>query len=113
MPFFGIRRTTKDFETASNVIYTGAAPNQHIMPLIDHMAARYGSRVICIGSNYIWAWENNRIMRESIILRHGSVPLERYVAIGEVEFCSIIDEIFDPAGFRLQYFDRDFGLFIF
>lgn len=81
------------FETASNVIYTGAAPNQHIMPLIDHMAARYGSRVICIGSNYIWAWENNRIMRESIILRRGSVPLERYVAIGEVEFCSIIDEI--------------------
>jgi len=81
------------FETSNNVIYTGASPNQHIMPLIDHMLARYGSRVVCLGSNYIWAWENNRIMRETILLRGGSVPLERYIAIGEIDFSTIIGEI--------------------
>src|SRR6186713_351913 len=49
------------FESSDNVIYTGAAPNQHVLPLVDYLASRVGSRAFCIGSNYIWAWENNRI----------------------------------------------------
>ena len=81
------------FETSSNVIYTGAAPNQHIMPLIDHMLARHGDRVVCLGSNYIWAWENNRIMRETILTRGGAVLFERHVPIGETDFTALIDEI--------------------
>jgi ABC-type branched-subunit amino acid transport system substrate-binding protein len=81
------------FETSSNVIYTGAAPNQHIMPLIDHMLARHGNRVVCLGSNYIWAWENNRIMRETILTRGGSVLFERHVPVGETDFTAIILEI--------------------
>jgi ABC-type branched-subunit amino acid transport system substrate-binding protein len=81
------------FETSNNVIYTGAAPNQHIMPLIDHMLTRHGDRVVCLGSNYIWAWENNRIMRETIQTRGGSVLFERYVPVGETDFAAIIDDI--------------------
>jgi ABC-type branched-subunit amino acid transport system substrate-binding protein len=81
------------FETSANVIYTGAAPNQHIVPLIEHMVARHGDRVVCLGSNYIWAWENNRIMRETILTRGGTVPFERYVPVGETDFSTIIEEI--------------------
>ncbi len=81
------------FETSGNVIYTGASPNQHIVPLIEHMVARHGDRVVCLGSNYIWAWENNRIMRETILTRGGTVPFERYVPVGETDFASIIEDI--------------------
>src|ERR1700712_2183852 len=53
------------FESSSNVIYTGAVPNQHIVPLIDYMLQQpHRKRVFCVGSNYIWAWENNRVLRE-------------------------------------------------
>ncbi len=30
------------FESSGNVVYTGAAPNQHIIPLIDYLTAHHG-----------------------------------------------------------------------
>jgi len=54
------------FESSDNVIYTGAAPNQHVLPLVDYLASRVGSRAFCVGSNYIWAWENNRNLSRGI-----------------------------------------------
>jgi ABC-type branched-subunit amino acid transport system substrate-binding protein len=81
------------FESSSNVIYTGAAPNQHILPLIDHLLASFGSRAFCVGSNYIWAWENNRILRETVTARGGSVLAERYVAVGETELDKLVEAV--------------------
>jgi ABC-type branched-subunit amino acid transport system substrate-binding protein len=48
------------FESSSNVIYTGASPNQHVLPLIEYLLQHHGHRAFCVGSNYIWGWENNR-----------------------------------------------------
>ena len=61
------------FESSDNVVYTGAAPNQHIVPLAEHLLRHYGTSAYCLGSNYIWAWENNKIMREAVLVgrRHG------------------------------------------
>jgi len=81
------------FESCNNVIYTGAAPNQHIVPLIDYMLRNHGNRVYCIGSNYIWAWENNRIMREIVLGCQGSVAAEKYLPVGSTDFAQVIDEI--------------------
>ena len=41
------------FESSNNVIYTGASPNQHVLPLVDHVLATIGSSAFCVGSNYI------------------------------------------------------------
>ncbi|WP_346297444.1 transporter substrate-binding domain-containing protein [Rhodopseudomonas sp. P1] len=73
------------FESSDNVIYTGASPNQHVLPLVDYLAAKHGKRAFCIGSNYIWAWENNRIFREALIARGGAVLAERYLAVGDTD----------------------------
>lgn len=81
------------FETSSNVVYTGAAPNQHILPLVEHMTRVAGRTVYCIGSNYIWAWENNRIMREAIMARGGRVLAERYLPVGETDVAKVVEEI--------------------
>jgi ABC-type branched-subunit amino acid transport system substrate-binding protein len=81
------------FESSANVVYTGAAPNQHIIPLIDYLTAHHGDRAFCIGSNYIWAWENNRILRETVLARRGSVVAERYFPVGETDFTAVIDAI--------------------
>jgi ABC-type branched-subunit amino acid transport system substrate-binding protein len=81
------------FESSANVVYTGAAPNQHIIPLIDYLMAYQGTRAFCIGSNYIWAWENNRILRETVLARRGSVIAERYFPVGETDFAAVIDAI--------------------
>ena len=81
------------FESCNNVVYTGASPNQHIVPLIVHMLRAHGDRVYCVGSNYIWAWENNRIMREIICGCGGSVVAERYLPVGSVDVGHIVADI--------------------
>jgi branched-chain amino acid transport system substrate-binding protein len=81
------------FESSEHVVYTGAAPNQHIVPLAQHMLSNPNRRAFCIGSNYIWAWENNKIMREAALAAKGTVLAERYFPVGETDFAAVIDQI--------------------
>lgn len=81
------------FETSSNVIYTGAAPNQHIIPLAKFMMKAYGKGAFCVGSNYIWAWENNRILREILTANGGDVLSEKYIPVGSLDVDHLINDI--------------------
>jgi ABC-type branched-subunit amino acid transport system substrate-binding protein len=83
------------FESSTNVIYTGAAPNQHVLPLVEYLLQHHGDRAFCVGSNYIWAWENNRILRETVTARGGMVLAERYFAVGEEDFGQVIEAILE------------------
>lgn len=81
------------FETSGNVIYTGASPNQHIVPLLRYMLREHGRRVYCVGSNYIWAWENNRILREIVQACGGTVLAEKYLPVGATDVERFLREI--------------------
>ena len=81
------------FETSDNVIYTGAAPNQHIIPLARYLMANHGKRGWFVGSNYVWAWENNRILREALIAANGGVIGERYFPVGETDLGPLVAQI--------------------
>lgn len=81
------------FETSDNVIYTGASPNQHILPLARHLIANHGKKGWFVGSNYIWAWENNRILREALSSVGGEVVGERYFPIGDTDFAGLPEAI--------------------
>ena len=81
------------FESSSNVVYTGAVANQHLLPLVEYLLSYVGPKAFCIGSNYIWAWENNRILREAIGPNGGTVVAERYFPVGCTEFGQAIDAI--------------------
>ena len=83
------------FESSTSVIYTGAAPNQHVLPLAEYLLQHHGDRAFCVGSNYIWAWENNRILRESVTANGGAVLAERYFAVGEEDFRQVIVAILE------------------
>lgn len=69
------------FEYSSNVIYTGACPNQNSFPLAEYIVRKYGPRVYLIGSDYIYPRESNRIMRDLIESYAGQVAGEQYVAM--------------------------------
>jgi branched-chain amino acid transport system substrate-binding protein len=81
------------FESCDNVIYGGAAPNQHLGPLAEWVLPRFGANVYCIGSNYIWPWENNRIMRQIATECGGRVLRERYLAVGCTDVAEVINDI--------------------
>jgi branched-chain amino acid transport system substrate-binding protein len=74
------------FEYSSNVIYTGAAPNQNSVQLAEFMTSNFGARVYLIGSDYIYPYESNRIMGELVQQRQGSEKIaERYLALNATE----------------------------
>lgn len=83
------------FESCDNVIYTGASPNQHVLPLVEYLAAHVGHRAYCIGSNYIWAWENSRIFREAFGAVGGTVVAERYLPVGDTDLEALAEAIVD------------------
>lgn len=81
------------FETSENVVYTGAAPNQHVVPLADYLLRHHGGRGWFVGSNYVWAWENNRILRERMMAAGGAVLGERYFAVGDTDLTDVVRQI--------------------
>lgn len=81
------------FEANENIIYTGACPNQHLLPVFDHLIPRHGGRVFLLGANYVWGWEMNRLARELLRSMGGEVVGERFLPIDETEIDRLIAEI--------------------
>jgi branched-chain amino acid transport system substrate-binding protein len=72
------------FESSDNVIYVGAAPNQHIVPLAAHMIRNIG-----------WTWETTRVLQEIVTAAGGRVLAKRLVALGATDIDHIVQEIVD------------------
>ena len=83
------------FESSDNVIYVGAAPNHTVVPLVRHMLEHISSDVFCIGSNYVWTWETNRVIREIVTSAGGRVLAERLLELGETAVDHIVKEIIE------------------
>ena len=81
------------FEANPNVIYTGACPNQHLLPLFEHMLPTYGRRIYLAGANYIWGWEMNRLAREIVMEAGGEIVGERCLPIGDTDVDRIVAEV--------------------
>lgn len=69
------------FEYCDNLLYCGATVNQICLPLADFLIKNYGGRIYCVGSDYIFPRESNRIMQELIEARGGEVVGEAYVPL--------------------------------
>src|SRR6516165_1207171 len=83
------------FESSDNVIYVGAAPNHTVVPLVRHMLEHISSDVFCAGSNYVWTWETNRVLREIVTSAGGRILAERLLELGETAVDHIVREIID------------------
>lgn len=83
------------FESSDNVIYVGAAPNHTVVPLVRHMLDHISSDVFCAGSNYVWTWETNRVLREVVTSAGGRILAERMLELGETAVDHIVKEIID------------------
>ncbi len=81
------------FEANENVIYVGGCPNQHLIPLFEHLIPRFGARPYLVGANYVWGWEMNRLARELVGNAGGEVLGERYLPLEETAVERIVAEI--------------------
>lgn len=81
------------FEASDNIMYIGAAPNQHLLPLVEYLLREKVPEIYCVGSNYIWTWESNRVLRDHIVEGGGKIIAERLVTMGDLQIEHIVDEI--------------------
>ena len=81
------------FECSDNVIYVGASPNHNVLPLVRYVLDNLSREIFCVGSNYVWTWETNRVTRELVTAAGGRILAERLLELGESAVTHIVDEI--------------------
>jgi len=80
-------------EQSPNIIYTGAAPNQQIIPAIKWSMDNLGRRFFLVGSDYVFPRTANRIIKAQLIALRGEVVGEDYAPLGSQDFSAIIAHI--------------------
>ena len=80
-------------EMSPNIIYTGAAPNQQIIPAVNWALEKLGKRVYLLGSDYVFPRMANIIIKDIVKVRGGSVAGERYLPLGESEMAAVVADI--------------------
>ncbi|UVC32108.1 transporter substrate-binding domain-containing protein [Pantoea sp. SOD02] len=81
------------FESSNSVIYLGATPNQHVIPLLRWLLQEHDAEIYHVGSNYVWSWEMDRITREAVTAAGGSVVESKLLPLGEEDVSELIADI--------------------
>ncbi len=81
------------FESSNSVIYLGATPNQHVLPLLNWLLQQQNVAMYHVGSNYVWSWEMDRITREAVIPAGGEVLASKLLPLGEENVDELITDI--------------------
>ena len=80
-------------EQSAHILYTGAAPNQQIIPGTRWATQTFGLRVYLVGSDYIFPRTANIIISDLIKVSGGTVLGERYLPLGGTDMAAIIQDI--------------------
>lgn len=80
-------------EMSRNIVYTGAAPNQQIVPALKWSLDRLGRRIFLVGSDYVWPHTVNAIIRDRMKTLEGEVVGEHYIPFGSREVESAVAAI--------------------
>lgn len=80
-------------EQSPNLIYTGAAPNQQVIPAIKWSLDHLGKRVYLIGSDYVWPHSINEIMKDTIKALGAELVGEDYIFFGSSNVSKAVERI--------------------
>lgn len=80
-------------EQSPNIVYTGAAPNQQIIPGMHWALERFGGRVYLLGSDYVFPRTANRMVRDLTEFSSGAVLGERYLPLDAESFDAAVEDI--------------------
>lgn len=80
-------------ESSPNIFYTGAAPNQQIVPAVEYLAENYGTKVFLIGSDYVFPRTANAIIKKQAEALGLDVVGEEYTPMGHTDYTTVINKI--------------------
>jgi len=80
-------------EQSPNIVYTGAAPNQQIIPAVRWAMDHLGDSFYLVGSDYVFPQSANAIIRDWVGNLGGTVVGESYLMLGTTDVQAVVDDI--------------------
>lgn len=80
-------------ECSPDIMYTGAQPNQQILPALQWAMEHGKKKIFLLGSDYVFPRTANFILKKHIAHDGGTVAGEEYVPLGGTDFSSVIAKI--------------------
>jgi len=80
-------------ESSQNILYTGAAPNQQVLPAVSWAQNNLGQKFYLVGSDYVFPRSANEIIKDHVKETGGQVVGEKYRPLGDTNFSTIVEDI--------------------
>lgn len=80
-------------ESSPNIFYTGAAPNQQIVPAVEWLLENKGKRFFLLGSDYVFPRTANKIIKAQLSAIGGELIAEEYTPLGHTDYSTIVNKI--------------------
>lgn len=80
-------------ESSTNIVYTGAAPNQQIVPAIDYLIEKGYKKFFLLGSDYVFPRTANEIIKAQVNNAGLEVVGVEYADMEQTDFSTIISKI--------------------
>jgi urea transport system substrate-binding protein len=80
-------------EQSPNIIYTGAAPNQQIIPAVKWSIDNLGRKFFLVGSDYVWPHSVNAIVSDQLKALGGEKVGEEYIFFGSSDVAKAVAAI--------------------
>lgn len=80
-------------ESSPNIFYTGAAPNQQIVPAVEWLLKNKGKKFFLLGSDYVFPRTANKIIKAQLSSMGGELIAEEYTPLGHTDYSTIVNKI--------------------
>lgn len=80
-------------ESSPNIFYTGAAPNQQIVPAVDWLLENRGTKIFLLGSDYVFPRTANAAIKAQLEAKGGELVGEEYTPLGHTDYNTVIAKI--------------------
>jgi urea transport system substrate-binding protein len=80
-------------EQSAHIIYTGATPNQQLLPAADWAMQGFGRRIYLVGTDGLYPRRVHALLRDFVLLGGGQVLGERHVPLGGGDMAAVVAEL--------------------
>ena len=80
-------------EQSPHVVYTGALPNQQVMPAVRWCCDHLGKRFFIVGSDYVWPRATSEVIRDAVAQWGGTIAGEEYLPMESNDAEPVVQKI--------------------
>lgn len=80
-------------ESSRNIFYTGAAPNQQIVPAVEWLLKQGKKNFFLLGSDYVFPRTAHKIIKAQLKAQEGVLVGEEYTPLGHIDYSTVINKI--------------------